>query len=197
MSTHSRILAKMILIVLVFFILLYITYKHYTWSFNPGFYICFFLTSGSQKVIRLGNADRENSGVNNGKDPSNVRSWSIKAKDKNNSLVETTSSAGMGAPPGKPALPPPGLPPPPPPRPPALAPRPPPPPRAAHPPPAPPKPMKGRTQLAPLRPKEGNSSEGGESDAPKPKLKPFFWDKVAAKPDQSMVWHEISAGSFQ
>uniref|UniRef100_A0A3Q7HEN1 Formin-like protein n=1 Tax=Solanum lycopersicum TaxID=4081 RepID=A0A3Q7HEN1_SOLLC len=49
----------------------------------------------------------------------------------------------------------------------------------------------------------GRSSEArgsgslGESDAPKTKLKPFFWDKVLANPDHSMVWHEIKAGSFQ
>lgn len=164
---------------------------------------CFsFLTSGSQKVVRLGNTNTNNeqSGINNGiKNPPNVRNWSMKAGDNHTSQVETTTSEGIvqvaGAPTGKPAPPPPPGPPPlPPPRPPALAPRPPPPPRGANPPPAPPKPMAGRNQHTPLGPlKEGTTSEG---DAPKPKLKPFFWDKVAAKPDQSMVWHEINAGSF-
>ncbi|KAA8524561.1 hypothetical protein F0562_010984 [Nyssa sinensis] len=49
----------------------------------------------------------------------------------------------------------------------------------------------------------GRSSSGegndltGDSDAPKTKLKPLFWDKVLANPDHSMVWHEIKAGSFQ
>ena len=143
----------------------------------------------------MGNADpKEESGIDRGKDNSNVGSWSIKAEDSNASPVETTSSEVVGqapAPPaGRPAPPPPGPMPPPAPRPSALAPRPPPPPRAGHPPPAPPKPMAGRNQLGP---NQGGASEG---DAPKPKLKPFFWDKVAAKPDQSMVWHEISAGSF-
>ncbi|OIV99219.1 hypothetical protein TanjilG_06524 [Lupinus angustifolius] len=151
-------------------------------------------SGGSQKVIRLGNTDKGSSSIKNGKDPSKFKSVSIKAKDNNNSLVDTSSSEVMGQTPVP--LPSPSPPPPPPPKPPALAPRPPPPPRGGHPPPAPPKPMKGKNQLAPLRPKDGNSSEGGESDAPKPKLKPFFWDKVAAKPDQSMVWHEISGGSF-
>ncbi|CAL0328966.1 unnamed protein product [Lupinus luteus] len=151
-------------------------------------------SGGSQKVIRLGNTDKGSSTIKNGKDPSKYKSVSIKAKDNNNSLVDASSSEVMGQTPVP--LRSPSPPPPPPPKLPALAPRPPPPPRAGHPPPAPPKPMKGKNQLAPLRPKDGNSSEGGKSDAPKPKLKPFFWDKVAAKPDQSMVWHEINAGSF-
>lgn len=38
---------------------------------------------------------------------------------------------------------------------------------------------------------------GSESSAPKPKLKPFFWDKVLANPDSSMVWNQIKSGSFQ
>ncbi|RZR78963.1 hypothetical protein BHM03_00004525 [Ensete ventricosum] len=33
--------------------------------------------------------------------------------------------------------------------------------------------------------------------APKAKLKPFFWDKVLADPDRSMVWNQIKSGSFQ
>uniref|UniRef100_A0A2P2JAD4 Formin-like protein n=1 Tax=Rhizophora mucronata TaxID=61149 RepID=A0A2P2JAD4_RHIMU len=37
----------------------------------------------------------------------------------------------------------------------------------------------------------------GDADAPKAKLKPFFWDKVLANPDHSMVWHQIKSGSFQ
>ncbi|MQM15283.1 hypothetical protein Taro_048223, partial [Colocasia esculenta] len=45
----------------------------------------------------------------------------------------------------------------------------------------------------------GQNHSGPETsdDAPKTKLKPFFWDKVLANPDQSMVWHQINAGSFQ
>ncbi|KAL1220624.1 Formin-like protein 5 [Cardamine amara subsp. amara] len=84
----------------------------------------------------------------------------------------------------------PNPPPPPPPKP-----QPPPPPKVlARPPPAPPKGVAAKRQ--------GNSSSGDGSDvdsetgAPKTKLKPFFWDKMA-NPDQKMVWHEISAGSFQ
>lgn len=42
---------------------------------------------------------------------------------------------------------------------------------------------------------------GAEDDANAPtqktKLKPFFWDKVRANPDQSMVWDQIRSGSFQ
>ncbi|KAJ9562802.1 hypothetical protein OSB04_007962 [Centaurea solstitialis] len=34
-------------------------------------------------------------------------------------------------------------------------------------------------------------------DSNKTKLKPFFWDKVMATPDQAMVWNQIRAGSFQ
>lgn len=37
----------------------------------------------------------------------------------------------------------------------------------------------------------------GGAEAPKAKLKPFFWDKVLANPDHSMVWHRIRSGSFQ
>ncbi|CAI0436537.1 unnamed protein product [Linum tenue] len=38
---------------------------------------------------------------------------------------------------------------------------------------------------------------GPEGDDSKAKLKPFFWDKVSATPDQAMVWHQIKSGSFQ
>jgi len=162
------------------------------------------IISGPRKVVHLGNANTEETGVtiNKGKNPSNVGNSSMKAGDNNNiSVVETaTTSKEMGeqiagTSSGKPAPPPPGPPPLPPPRPPPLAPRPPPPPKGGHPPPAPPKPMAGKNQATPLgQLNQGSSDEGG--DAPKPKLKPFFWDKVNAKPDQSMVWHEINAGSF-
>ncbi|KAI3497018.1 hypothetical protein L1887_39399 [Cichorium endivia] len=92
---------------------------------------------------------------------------------------------------GPPPPPPPkGGPPPPPPKP--FAPRPPPPPGGA-PPPRPPV-----SSLKPPRPTAGTSHSGGdEADASKAKLKPFFWDKVMANPDQSMVWHQIKSGSFQ
>ncbi|KAG0499450.1 hypothetical protein HPP92_004141 [Vanilla planifolia] len=41
------------------------------------------------------------------------------------------------------------------------------------------------------------SSDASGGISAKTKLKPFFWDKVAANPDQSMVWHQIKSGSFQ
>lgn len=41
------------------------------------------------------------------------------------------------------------------------------------------------------------SAEEGEAGSSKTKLKPFFWDKVLANPDHSMVWHQIKSGSFQ
>ncbi|KAG5255128.1 formin protein [Salix suchowensis] len=53
----------------------------------------------------------------------------------------------------------------------------------------------------PQHPSSTASSEGAgmedDADAPKAKLKPFFWDKVLANPDDSMVWHQIKSGSFQ
>lgn len=106
-----------------------------------------------------------------------------------------TSNSLLPLPPGRPAPPPPG-PPPPPPKPPA--PSPPPPPKVVRPPPVP------LTKPSPLGPHHrGRSSLGGgdeppvESDSQKTKLKPFFWDKVLANPDHSMVWHELKTGSFQ
>ncbi|KAM3301660.1 formin-like protein 3 [Capsicum chacoense] len=111
--------------------------------------------------------------------------------------MSVNAHASLPLPPGKCAPPPPG-PPPPPPKPPAL--RPPPPPKVRA--PNPPKPG-NLPNLLPLgahqrgRSSEEEGSDLGEFDAPKTKLKPFFWDKVLANPDHSMVWHEIRAGSFQ
>ncbi|PIM97988.1 hypothetical protein CDL12_29537 [Handroanthus impetiginosus] len=104
--------------------------------------------------------------------------------------------APLPLPPGRTAPLPPG-PPPPPPKPPAPAP--PPPPKIGRRPPNPPVPAKP-SPLGPhhRRTSTGESSEASEeSEAPKTKLKPFFWDKVLASPNHSMVWHEIKAGSFQ
>lgn len=67
----------------------------------------------------------------------------------------------------------------------------------------PPPPMKGGSGPRPPPPKGGAKKappgpKGATDDgASKTKLKPFFWDKVLASPDQQMVWHEISSGSFQ
>ncbi|KAL1567636.1 formin-like protein 3 [Salvia divinorum] len=100
------------------------------------------------------------------------------------------------APPPTPPTPPPKAVAPPPPPPVFGAPAPPPPPRGGRPPPnAPVKPP----PMAPhhRRNSSNDSLASDDSVAPKAKLKPFFWDKVMASPDQSMVWHEIKAGSFQ
>lgn len=127
-------------------------------------------------------------------------------------------------PPGRTGLPPPAAPPPPPPptvrpsavgagpKPPGPPPPPPGPPRAKPGPPPPPPPKGGAAPPRPPQPPGGlkvprpsppgaNTSDAGgsdhEVDAPKAKLKPFFWDKVLANPEQSMVWHQIKSGSFQ
>ncbi|XP_038897288.1 formin-like protein 5 isoform X2 [Benincasa hispida] len=96
---------------------------------------------------------------------------------------------------------PPGPPPPPPPVPGKAGPRPPgppPPPKSGIAPPRPP-PLapKGATPPRPPKPFGSGDDEMDESGVPKAKLKPFFWDKVLANPDHSMVWHQIKAGSFQ
>ncbi|KAG2239186.1 hypothetical protein Bca52824_090046 [Brassica carinata] len=121
---------------------------------------------------------------------------SLKRNNHEFSPAEASSSSGLPLPPGRSsaALPPPAPAAPPPPKAP-----PPPPPKSKPPPPAPPKLV--RPPPAPPK-RQGRSSSGDSSDvdsetgAPKTKLKPFFWDKMA-NPDQKMVWHEISAGSFQ
>lgn len=133
-------------------------------------------------------------------DPDN--SFGAEAKLSKPGMNEN-AHAPVPLPPGKsappPPHPPPGPPPPPPPKPPALSP--PPPPKV--PPPTPPKPGNLPKPLPPGAHHRERSSEAGgsdslgEYDAPKTKLKPFFWDKVLANPDHSMVWHEIKAGSFQ
>ncbi|GKV15724.1 hypothetical protein SLEP1_g26483 [Rubroshorea leprosula] len=82
-------------------------------------------------------------------------------------------------------------------------PHPPPPPGGGGPaPPRPPPPLpvsKGpRLPSAPRRPISGeDGSTGDGASSSKAKLKPFFWDKVNANPDHSMVWNQIKSGSFQ
>ncbi|KAE9585650.1 hypothetical protein Lal_00010212 [Lupinus albus] len=161
------------------------------------------LSSGSQKSGSLEDSLKKEYSINYGKNLSVVRKSSIKLEDNNTSLPETTLSEIKGQLPISTLKPPlaksvtelpqPALPPPPP-----LAPRPPPPPKVARPPPAPPKkPVAGNgNQLSPLGPLRA-SEDGEDSDAPKPKLKPFFWDKVATNPDHAMVWNDIREGSFQ
>ncbi|KAI3457007.1 hypothetical protein Pfo_013670 [Paulownia fortunei] len=79
-------------------------------------------------------------------------------------------------------------------------PRPPPPPGAGVPPPRPPpiglKPPRP-VPPGPRHPSTSASTEESETGTSKAKLKPFFWDKVLANPDHSMVWHQIKSGSFQ
>uniref|UniRef100_A0A5B6Z1K3 Formin-like protein n=1 Tax=Davidia involucrata TaxID=16924 RepID=A0A5B6Z1K3_DAVIN len=121
---------------------------------------------------------------------------------------------GKAAPPPPPPVPPPSLkpssgsphppppgPPPPPPMPSGIkaGPRPPPPPKSGLAPPRPPTIGSKLPRPSPLGPNHlsTSSGEGDEADAPKAKLKPFFWDKVLANPDHSMVWHQIKSGSFQ
>lgn len=77
--------------------------------------------------------------------------------------------------------------------------RPPPPPCPGVPPPRPPPIGLKPTRPSPLGSNASSSAstEGSGSDPSKTKLKPFFWDKVLANPDHSMVWHQIKSGSFQ
>ncbi|KAL6629871.1 hypothetical protein ACP70R_029636 [Stipagrostis hirtigluma subsp. patula] len=76
-------------------------------------------------------------------------------------------------------------------------------------PPPPPGPPKGsiarRPQLSPVESSrsegssagdQGSESSEAEVSAPRAKLRPFYWDKVLANPDQSMAWHDIKFGSF-
>ncbi|XP_031130313.1 formin-like protein 11 isoform X2 [Ipomoea triloba] len=67
-------------------------------------------------------------------------------------------------------------------------------------PPAPPKGGRAPAPPKPLAPniKGRSSGAGSESgDSGKAKLKPFFWDKVNASPNRTMVWHELKSGSFE
>ncbi|XP_027353968.1 formin-like protein 5 [Abrus precatorius] len=78
-------------------------------------------------------------------------------------------------------------------------PHPPPPPKSGIPPPRAPPPI-GPKMAQPLASGSKATVEAnaeGAADAPKAKLKPFFWDKVQANPNQSMVWNQIKSGSFQ
>ncbi|XP_071736650.1 formin-like protein 3 [Rutidosis leptorrhynchoides] len=89
-----------------------------------------------------------------------------------------------------------------PPPPPSGGPRPPPPPSGGPRPPllpsgGPPPPRPPGANLRPPRPFAAGPSNSNGDEASKAKLKPFFWDKVMANPDQSMVWHQIKSGSFQ
>ncbi|CAM0906179.1 unnamed protein product [Alopecurus aequalis] len=86
-------------------------------------------------------------------------------------------------------------------------PSPPPAPKAAPPPPPakssgprpPPPAMPGSSKTRPPPMKKSGNKDAADADSTeaKTKLKPFFWDKVAANANQSMVWDHLKAGSFQ
>ncbi|KAG9148418.1 hypothetical protein Leryth_016902 [Lithospermum erythrorhizon] len=113
----------------------------------------------------------------------------------------------LNPPPGRPGK---SAPPPPPPPVVSNAPPPPLPPGKKKGPPPPPPPRNGGPHPPPMGlkatrsslPNQGHQSTNAESnyegaDASRTKLKPFFWDKVQANSDDSMVWNKIKEGSFQ
>ncbi|XP_057985227.1 formin-like protein 3 isoform X2 [Hevea brasiliensis] len=182
--------------------------------------------SSSQNSSGFRNSNFKEYGSNSRMTASFKSNLSMKDGNYGPSLVETPLSkfsAGEAFPPLKPppgrqapqssappGPPPPGAPPPPGVPPPPGAP--PPPPPGPHPPPPPPKvarappvpPPKANLKPSALGPHRRGNSDSSERDddysssgSSKTKLKPFFWDKVMASPDHSMVWHEISSGSFQ
>ncbi|KAI3745068.1 hypothetical protein L1987_58169 [Smallanthus sonchifolius] len=121
-----------------------------------------------------------------------------------NANCQTPEVGKLPLPPGRAACtPPPQSQPPPP-----AAPPPPPAPKAPAPPPIPssarpPGPPKAGNMKRPPGPPRGLSAsrdennQSGSSSSPKTKLKPLFWDKMNTSPNQSMVWNEVKAGSFQ
>ncbi|XP_008776710.2 formin-like protein 11 [Phoenix dactylifera] len=121
-------------------------------------------------------------------------------------LSTETSNAPSNTPPKSPPPPPmppvpkaapsPPAPPPPPPNKKPGAP-PPPPPKAVLPPRPPLARLHQQPSVGPKPPPGLPFSVNADTNAPKAKLKPFFWDKVLANPDQSMVWNQIKSGSFQ
>ncbi|CAI9275631.1 unnamed protein product [Lactuca saligna] len=92
---------------------------------------------------------------------------------------------GRKAPPSPPTIP--------------TAPQPPPPPPGGR--PAPPNPSNMKTPASGKQTQttvnKDEKKQDGDSDSPKVKLKPFFWDKVNAVQGRSMVWHHLKDGSFQ
>ncbi|KAK8508608.1 hypothetical protein V6N13_130604 [Hibiscus sabdariffa] len=176
---------------------------------KPLLHLNDYLSEGSShKSISLGSLSNKESATSDHNNPSSASSLATKQDD---GLLpkppgsDATVGAGLKPPPGRPAPPPPPAPAPAAPAPapaaPAPAAPPPPPPRAA-PPPPPPKgarapPMPPKSKAGPLGGRKHSGSDGDSDSSQKAKLKPFFWDKVAATGDQSMVWHEIRGGSFQ
>ncbi|XP_038995976.1 formin-like protein 3 [Hibiscus syriacus] len=148
----------------------------------------------SHKSISLGSSSNKEPVTSDQNDHSLASSSPTEQDD--NSLPKppgynATVGAGLKPPPGRPAptppAPPPKAPAPPPPR----AAPPPPPPKGVRPPPPP------KSKAGPLGARKQSGSDGDSDSSQKAKLKPFFWDKVTASADQSMVWHEIHGGSFQ
>ncbi|KAK8460575.1 hypothetical protein SEVIR_2G353700v4 [Setaria viridis] len=64
-------------------------------------------------------------------------------------------------------------------------------------PPPPAMPSSSKTRPPPPMKKSGKVDDGADFHEAKTKLKPFFWDKVTANANQSMVWDHIKSGSFQ
>ncbi|KAK8521129.1 hypothetical protein V6N13_077247 [Hibiscus sabdariffa] len=174
---------------------------------KPLLHLTDYLSEGSShKSLSLGSLSNKESVTSENDDPSASRLSN--AQDEFSLLPKPPGSevtgVGLKPPPGRPIPPPPAPPPaaaPPAPKaPPPSAPSPP-PPRAAPPPPPP----KGVRPPPPPKSKAGPpggrkrevSTEADTESSHKAKLKPFFWDKVAANTDQLMVWHEIRGGSFQ
>uniref|UniRef100_A0ACD5V007 Uncharacterized protein n=1 Tax=Avena sativa TaxID=4498 RepID=A0ACD5V007_AVESA len=75
---------------------------------------------------------------------------------------------------------------------------PPPPSKSAGPSPPPPAMPGSKTCPPPPLKKSGNKADAdADSSEAKTKLKPFFWDKVAARANQSTVWDHLKYGSFK
>ncbi|XP_043689192.1 formin-like protein 3 isoform X2 [Telopea speciosissima] len=188
--------------------------------------LCDLSAGSSKKSFASGNSmNKEKSGnqsfstnTHKGRVPSVHSNLPVEADIYNSSVAEVPSSGTVAnasisgptsniqvaiqspplkPPPGRAAPPPPAPPPPaPPPMPPAMKPG---PPKGVFPPPRlPPQAPIGPKLTKPSAPKPNhpeNAASNGE--APKTKLKPFFWDKVLANPDHSMVWDQLKSGSFQ
>ncbi|KAJ6805262.1 formin-like protein 3 [Iris pallida] len=69
--------------------------------------------------------------------------------------------------------------------------------KAAPPPPKVAPPHPSRVRRPSLLGPDHSDDTSTDAHAPKTKLKPLFWDKVSTNPENSMVWNEIKAGSFQ
>ncbi|RLM84999.1 formin-like protein 11 [Panicum miliaceum] len=110
-----------------------------------------------------------------------------------------TPAPNIAPPPPKVAPLPNAAPPPPSTAPPPKAAPPPPPPKSSGAPGPPPPALPGsKTRPPPPMKKLGNKADDGAgSQEAKTKLKPFFWDKVTANANQSMVWDHLKSGSFQ